>query len=88
MPVALITGCSSGIGRALADVFKAAGYEVWASARRTEDVAALNAAGFTAVRLDVNDGVALEALSKRINHERGGLDVLINNAGYLSLIHI
>ena len=34
----LITGCSSGIGRALADAFKNAGYEVWASARRVEDV--------------------------------------------------
>jgi NAD(P)-dependent dehydrogenase (short-subunit alcohol dehydrogenase family) len=34
MPVALITGCSSGIGRALADAFKAAGYLVWATARR------------------------------------------------------
>ena len=34
MPVALITGCSSGIGRALADAFKQAGYEVWATARK------------------------------------------------------
>ncbi|MGE8150636.1 SDR family oxidoreductase [Pseudomonas vancouverensis] len=82
MPVALITGCSSGIGRALADVFKTAGFEVWASARKPEDVAALSAAGFTAVQLDVNDGAALEALSERINQERGGLDILINNAGY------
>ena len=63
MPVALITGCSSGIGRALADAFKAAGYEVWASARKAEDVAALSAAGFTAVQLDVNDGAALEQLA-------------------------
>jgi NAD(P)-dependent dehydrogenase (short-subunit alcohol dehydrogenase family) len=82
MPVALITGCSSGIGRALADVFKAAGYTVWASARKPEDVAALTAAGFTAVQLDVNDGQALEQLSERINQQHGGLDVLINNAGY------
>lgn len=82
MPVALITGCSSGIGRALADAFKGAGYEVWASARKAEDVAMLSAAGFTAVQLDVNDGVALEQLSDRINQECGGLDVLINNAGY------
>ena len=62
MPVALITGCSSGIGRALADAFKAAGFDVWASARKTEDVAVLSAAGFTAVQLDVNDGAALEQL--------------------------
>ena len=82
MPVALITGCSSGIGRALADAFKVAGYEVWASARKAEDVAALTAAGFTAVQLDVNDAMALEALSERINQQTGGLDVLINNAGY------
>ena len=62
MPVALITGCSSGIGRALADAFKAAGFEVWASARKSEDVALLASAVFTAVQLDVNDNVALEQL--------------------------
>lgn len=80
MPIALITGCSSGIGRALADAFKATGYEVWATARRTEDVAALSAAGFIAVQLDVNDSSALEQLAAALEH--GGLDVLINNAGY------
>ncbi|WP_331694793.1 SDR family oxidoreductase [Pseudomonas sp. ZY71] len=82
MPVALITGCSSGIGRALADAFKAAGFEVWASARKAEDVALLASAGFTAVQLDVNDNAALEQLGERINQQHGGLDVLINNAGY------
>jgi len=81
MPVALITGCSSGIGRALADAFKAAGYQVWTTARRAEDVATLAAAGFTAVPLDVNDGQALEQLGERINQQCGGLDVLVNNAG-------
>ncbi len=78
MPNVLITGCSSGIGRALADAFKTAGYDVWATARRTEDVTALAAAGFTAVKLDVNDGAALKALAENV----GELDVLINNAGY------
>ncbi|WP_339528843.1 SDR family oxidoreductase [Pseudomonas mucidolens] len=78
MPNVLITGCSSGIGRALAEAFKSAGYDVWASARRDEDVAALTAAGFTAVQLDVNDGVALRQLAEQL----GELDVLINNAGY------
>jgi NAD(P)-dependent dehydrogenase (short-subunit alcohol dehydrogenase family) len=80
MPIALITGCSSGIGRALADAFKATGYEVWATARRPQDVAALNEAGFIAVQLDVNDGQALEQLAAALEH--GGLDVLVNNAGY------
>lgn len=78
MPNVLITGCSSGIGRALADAFKSAGYEVWASARRVEDVDALRAAGFQAVQLNVNDSAALQHLTEQV----GELDVLVNNAGY------
>ncbi|QJP07991.1 SDR family oxidoreductase [Pseudomonas multiresinivorans] len=81
-PVALITGCSSGIGRALADAFQTAGYQVWATARRDEDVAALGQAGFRGVLLDVNDEPAVERLAEQILREVGGLDVLINNAGY------
>ncbi len=81
-PVALITGCSSGIGRALADAFQAAGYQVWATARRDEDVAVLGQAGFRGVLLDVNDEPAVERLAELLQREAGGLDVLINNAGY------
>jgi short-subunit dehydrogenase len=81
-PTVLITGCSSGIGRALADAFKQAGYQVWASARKEADLATLGAAGFTAVQLDVNDGLGLGQLAERMQAEIGGLDVLINNAGY------
>ncbi|MBX9761673.1 MAG: SDR family oxidoreductase [Pseudomonadaceae bacterium] len=81
-PSVLITGCSSGIGRALADVFQQAGYQVWATARKSEDVAALSDAGFHAVQLDVNDGLGLGQLAERLKAEIGGLDVLINNAGY------
>ena len=81
-PSVLITGCSSGIGRALADVFKQAGYQVWATARKAEDVAALEAAGFHSAQLDVNDGLALGELAERLKSEIGGLDVLINNAGF------
>ena len=82
MPVVLITGCSSGIGRALAEAFKNAGYDVWATARQVEDVAALAAAGFNAVQLDVNDSAALQALALRLEEHGSGLDVLVNNAGY------
>ncbi|MDH1009854.1 SDR family oxidoreductase [Pseudomonas nicosulfuronedens] len=81
-PVALITGCSSGIGRALADAFQAAGYQVWATARRDEDVAALGQSGLRGVLLDVNDEPAVERLAELLQREAGGLDVLINNAGY------
>ena len=82
MPLVLITGCSSGIGRALADAFKQAGYEVWATARKTADVAQLRADGFVAVQLDVNDSLEIDRLSARLKQHGKGLDVLINNAGY------
>ncbi|MFZ6047767.1 SDR family oxidoreductase [Pseudomonas sp. CR3202] len=81
-PTALITGCSSGIGRALADAFNAAGYSVWATARKPQDLAELAAAGFIAVELDVNDQAAVAAMAQRLEREAGGLDVLVNNAGY------
>lgn len=80
--VTLITGCSSGIGRALAEAFKNAGHSVWATARKADDVAQLSAAGFIGVQLDVNDEQAVQALAQRIEQEAGRLDILINNAGY------
>ena len=81
-PVALITGCSSGIGRALADAFQAGGYRVFAAARKGADLEALSAAGFTAIKLDVNDAADIARASERLSAEAGRLDVLINNAGY------
>ena len=82
LPVVLISGCSGGIGRALADAFKAAGYQVWAGARKAADIEQLNAAGFQAVAMDVNDAENIGELVERLNNEAGRLDVLINNAGY------
>ena len=82
MPTVLITGCSSGIGRALADAFRDAGHEVWATARKPADVDVLAAAGFSARQLDVNDASALQALAEELQDRLGGLDMLINNAGY------
>lgn len=80
--VALITGCSSGIGRALAEAFRTANYQVWATARKDDDVAALQAAGFKAVQLDVNSADDIQRLAAQLQAEAGRLDVLINNAGY------
>ncbi|MHC6224106.1 SDR family oxidoreductase [Pseudomonas sp. X10] len=82
MPTVLITGCSSGIGRALADAFRDAGHDVWATARKAEDVEQLTAAGFNARPLDVNDAQALQHLAEELEERHGGLDILINNAGY------
>ncbi|MBD1550818.1 SDR family oxidoreductase [Pseudomonas typographi] len=78
MPVTLITGCSSGIGLATARALKAAGHQVWATARKAEDLTRLEGEGFTARRLDVTDSAAVQALAA----ELPALDVLVNNAGY------
>ncbi|MCT8163861.1 MULTISPECIES: SDR family oxidoreductase [unclassified Pseudomonas] len=82
MPTVLITGCSSGIGRALADAYRDAGHDVWATARKAEDVEILANAGFTARQLDVNDSDALARLAEELEAQHGRLDILINNAGY------
>ncbi|MEN5199226.1 SDR family oxidoreductase [Pseudomonas wadenswilerensis] len=82
MPSVLITGCSSGIGLALAEAFKNAGFEVWATARKASDVQRLAANGFNARQLDVNDPAALSQLASELEQRGQGLDVLINNAGY------
>lgn len=81
-PVALITGCSSGIGQALAHVMLDEGYKVWATARNPDSLAQLVTRGATPVTLDVNDAAQLEACAERLREEAGRLDVLINNAGY------
>lgn len=78
----LITGCSSGIGRATAVHLKGRGWRVIASARKTQDVAELKAAGFEAVRLDVADSASiLAALAETYALAGGSLDALVNNAG-------
>ena len=81
-PVALITGCSSGIGQALAQVCLDAGYTLYATARNPDSLAPLTARGAIAVTLDVNDAEQVAACSARLRNEAGRLDLLVNNAGY------
>ena len=81
-PVALITGCSSGIGQALAQVCLDEGYTVYATARNPDTLAPLTARGAIAVTLDVNDPGQVAACSERLRQEAGRLDLLVNNAGY------
>lgn len=81
-PVALITGCSSGIGQALALACLKEGYQVWATARDPDSLAPLVAQGAIAVKLDVNEAAQIEACAERLRREAGRLDLLVNNAGY------
>ena len=80
----LITGCSSGIGLCAATLLKARGYQVFATARKKEDVERLKAQGFASVQLDVSDSASIkEALKEILDQTRGTLAALFNNAGYV-----
>lgn len=78
----LITGCSSGIGLATAQVLKARSWQVIASARQDKDVVRLKESGFEAVRLNVADPESIAAaLDETLTLTGGKLDALVNNAG-------
>ncbi|MFH8366932.1 SDR family NAD(P)-dependent oxidoreductase [Streptomyces sp. NPDC018031] len=78
----LITGCSSGIGRATALRLNRAGHTVYATARRPETLDGLKAAGIRTLRLDVTDEESMRAAVGAVEAEHGSLDVLVNSAGY------
>jgi NAD(P)-dependent dehydrogenase (short-subunit alcohol dehydrogenase family) len=78
----LITGCSSGIGRASALRLVAKGWTVYASARREESIADLADAGCETLTLDVTDTESMRAAVARVEREQGAVGVLVNNAGY------
>ncbi|MBS1869627.1 MAG: SDR family NAD(P)-dependent oxidoreductase [Actinobacteria bacterium] len=78
----LITGCSSGIGRATARRLAASGWTVYATARRLESIAELEAAGCRTLALDVTDEDSMVAAVRQVEETHGAVGVLINNAGY------
>jgi NAD(P)-dependent dehydrogenase (short-subunit alcohol dehydrogenase family) len=80
--VVLITGCSSGIGRATARRLAAGGWTVYATARRPESIADLEAAGCRTLALDVTDEDSMVTAVRAIEETHGAVGVLINNAGY------
>ncbi len=87
---ALVTGAASGIGRALALAFRAAGLQVVGTDVNAEALQGLaaealadgGAARFTVQTLDVRDAAAVEALAASLD-ANGGVQVLCNNAGVL-----
>ena len=78
----LITGCSSGIGAATAKRLLGSGWTVYATARRVESIAELQAAGARTLALDVTDEDSMKAAVDAVEREEGAVGVLINNAGY------
>jgi NAD(P)-dependent dehydrogenase (short-subunit alcohol dehydrogenase family) len=81
-PVALITGATSGIGEATAYRLRERGYTVFAAGRNPAALNVLRAKGLHARALDVTDGAAVARLVQEIQSEQGGVDVLVNSAGY------
>jgi NAD(P)-dependent dehydrogenase (short-subunit alcohol dehydrogenase family) len=86
--VTLVTGATSGLGKAIALLLAGKGYDVYAGARKTVDGEALVAEAkgrgisLKAVQLDVTDDGSVRAAVSLVARESGRLDNLVNNAGY------
>ena len=79
---ALVTGCSSGIGRATAERLAASGWTVYATARRPETLGGLEARGCRTLALDVTDEGSMRDAVAAVEADHGAVGALVNNAGY------
>ncbi|GAB3666991.1 SDR family oxidoreductase [Halopiger thermotolerans] len=78
----LITGCSTGIGRATARAFLNDGWQVYATARDEDELVELANAGAATARLNVTSTADATRVTEWVIDEAGRLDCLVNNAGY------
>jgi NAD(P)-dependent dehydrogenase (short-subunit alcohol dehydrogenase family) len=78
----LITGCSTGIGRATAERLAAKGWTVYATARKLDAVRDLEAKGCHVLPLDVCDDASMRTAVETVERAHGAVGVLVNNAGY------
>src|SRR2546428_8243729 len=78
-PVALVTGASSGIGKATAERLATAGYKVYGTSRRS---AQASAQSFEMLPLDVTSDKSVEAAVTELMRREGRIDLLVNNAGF------
>ena len=78
----LITGCSSGIGLCLAHGLRAAGYRVFATARKEKDITKLKELGFDAFLLDLASSDSIKAAISELYQKTDSLYGLINNGAY------
>ncbi|MEK6708191.1 MAG: SDR family NAD(P)-dependent oxidoreductase [Pseudomonadota bacterium] len=80
--IALVTGASSGIGKATAELLAANGYYVFALARRMERLEQMRSRQIEPIRLDVTDAEGIRAAVEHVIASKGQIDVLVNNAAY------
>ena len=80
--IALVTGASAGIGKAIAEQLLKDGLTVYVAARRVEKMQDLEKQGAIALKMDVTREEDMVNGINQINAAHGGVDVLVNNAGY------
>ncbi len=78
----LITGCSSGIGRATAERLAGRGWSVYATARNLRSIQGLEGPNCRPLRLDVTDPDSIREAVAAVENAAGTVEALINNAGY------
>jgi short-subunit dehydrogenase len=78
----LITGCSSGIGKALALEAKQQGYRVFATARKQTDLQQLKQMGLETIALEMTNPDSVKQAVAQLQQQAGCLDILVNNAGF------
>ncbi len=79
----LVTGCSSGIGLATAEMLRSKGWTVFPTARKVADLEMLEARGFTACQLDMTSSASIEATVDQLLFSNGGrVGAVVNNAGF------
>jgi NAD(P)-dependent dehydrogenase (short-subunit alcohol dehydrogenase family) len=79
----LVTGCSSGIGLATAQLLRSNGWRVFATARKARDLEMLRRARFEFIRLDVTSSDSIHrAVKKVLELNDGVLGAVVNNAGF------
>ncbi len=79
---ALVTGASSGMGKAFAEQLLKEGMTVYAAARSVDKMNELKDAGAIILKMDITKDADIVAAVEQINAGHGGIDVLINNAGF------
>lgn len=82
---AFVTGASTGLGRAFAQMLLADGVRVWGTSRdpaRLADLRSVHPDAFVPVALELRDGAAAVSVLAEADRAAGGLDLVVNNAGY------
>lgn len=87
-PLVAITGASSGIGAAAAHAFSRAGHPLLLTARRVDMLQELNLPDALCRRNDVVDVAEYASMVEEAEERYGPVDLLINNAGYMTLEHV